>query len=63
MMGISIAGGVSHNVGQLLVAAIVVENLSVFYYMPVLLMAGLITGMLIGIVAKKVCRHLRVAID
>ncbi|MBQ6788344.1 MAG: Gx transporter family protein [Lachnospiraceae bacterium] len=63
MMGISIAGGVSHNVGQLLVAAIVVENMSVFYYMPVLLVAGLITGMLIGIVAKKVCRHLRVAID
>ena len=63
MMGISIAGGVSHNVGQLLVAAIVVENLSVFYYMPVLLIAGLITGMLIGIVAQKVCRHLRVAID
>lgn len=63
MMGISIAGGVSHNVGQLMVAAIVVENLSVFYYMPVLLIAGLITGMLIGIVAQNVCRHLRVAID
>ena len=63
MMGISIAGGVSHNVGQLLVAAIVVENLSVFYYMPVLLIAGLITGMLIGIVAQKACRHLRMAID
>lgn len=63
VIGISIAGGVSHNVGQLLVAALVVENMSIFYYMPVLLIAGLITGMLIGIVAAKVCRHLRVGVE
>lgn len=63
VIGISIAGGVSHNVGQLLAAAVVVENMSVFYYMPVLLIAGLITGMLIGIVAKRVCKHLRVVVE
>ena len=59
VMGVSIAGGVSHNVGQLLVAAVVVENMSVFYYMPVLLVAGVVTGMLIGVVAKKVSMHLK----
>lgn len=63
MMGISIAGGVSHNVAQLLVAAVVVESKSVFYYMPVLLVTGLVTGMLIGIVAQKVSRHLKVIVD
>ena len=59
-MGISIAGGVSHNIGQLLMAAVVVESMSVFFYMPVLLVAGMVTGMLIGIVAKKVSRHINV---
>ena len=58
-IGISMAGGVSHNVGQLIVAAIVVENLHVFYYAPALLIAGLVTGMLIGIVGHKVCTYLR----
>lgn len=58
--GISMAGGVSHNVGQLVVAACVVENIHVFYYMPALLVAGLITGMLIGIVGQRVCHHLQV---
>lgn len=61
MTGISMAGGVSHNVGQLLVAAMVVESKSVFYYMPILLIAGLITGMLIGIVAQRVLKYVRLA--
>jgi len=52
--GISIAGGISHNIGQLVVAAIVVESVSVFYYMPVLMISGLVTGMLIGIVGQRV---------
>lgn len=58
-IGISMAGGVSHNVGQLIVAAVVVENMHVFYYAPVLLIAGLITGMLIGIVGQRVCGYLK----
>ena len=58
MVGVSLAGGVSHNIGQLVVAACVVENLHVFYYMPVLLVAGAATGMLIGIVGARVSHTL-----
>ncbi len=61
IVGISMAGGVSHNIGQLIVAALVVENIYVFYYMPALLVAGLITGMLIGIVGRRVCGYLKKA--
>ena len=43
VIGISIAGGVCHNIGQLVVAMIVVETFAMSYYMPVLLVAGLIT--------------------
>ena len=42
--GVSIAGGVSHNIGQIIVASVVVENLKLIYYLPALLIAGTVTG-------------------
>ena len=58
VIGISIAGCVCHNIGQLVVAMIVVETFAMSYYMPVLLVAGLITGFLIGVVADQVLRRI-----
>ena len=58
VMGISMAGGVSHNVGQLVVAMLVVETFSVGYYLPVLLVAGLVTGFLIGVAAGEMLKRL-----
>lgn len=57
-VGVSMAGGVAHNLGQLTVAALVVSNSKLFYYFPALLFAGMFTGILIGIVAWLVCRRL-----
>lgn len=59
VMGVSMASGVTHNVGQLIVAMIVVETYQVGYYLPVLLIAGLITGAVIGIVAGEVLKRIR----
>ena len=59
IIGTSIAGGISHNIGQILVAACVVENLKMMYYLPVLLIAGAITGMLIGIVGSRILNIIR----
>lgn len=53
MTGVSIAGGVSHNVGQLAVAAAVIEDFKVLSYLPVLLAAGLATGCLTGMLAGR----------
>lgn len=58
IMGISIAGGVCHNIGQLIVAMIVVETFAISYYMPVLLVAGLVTGFLIGVVADQTLKRI-----
>lgn len=58
VMGTSIIGGVMHNVGQLIIAVLVVETFSVIYYIPVLLVSGLITGLLIGIVANEMLKRL-----
>lgn len=57
ILGTSMAGGVFHNVGQILVAMILVETFSVIYYLPVLLLAGLVTGALIGVVAGEVLKR------
>ncbi|MDD3367511.1 MAG: Gx transporter family protein [Lachnospiraceae bacterium] len=52
--GVSVAGGVFHNVGQIMIAAWVVQTVSIVFYLPVLLMAGLLTGLLIGIIASRI---------
>lgn len=57
--GVSMAGGVSHNIGQLIVAMLAVETYQVGYYLPVLLIAGLITGAVIGAVAGEVLKRIR----
>ena len=47
--GVSMAGGVFHNLAQLAVAGLLVESAQVFYYFPVLLLSGMATGIGIGI--------------
>lgn len=57
IQGVSIAGGVFHNIGQLLLAMMIVETYQVWYYFPVLLVSGLVTGLLIGIVSSEVLKR------
>ena len=44
--GISITGAVAHNIGQLSIAAMVIENIKIFYYLPVLMGVAIPTGIL-----------------
>lgn len=57
VVSVSVAGGISHNIGQLVVAAFVVETYNIFYYMPVLMIAGILTGFLIGILGQEFIRR------
>ena len=59
ILGVSIAGGVFHNVGQLLAAAVMVETYGVFSYLPVLLISGLLTGFVIGLAAGEMLKRIR----
>lgn len=58
LRGVSLAGGVSYNIGQLFVAAAVVENISMFYYFPALCIAGLLTGYVIGMLTGEILKRL-----
>ena len=59
VLGVSIAGGVFHNIGQLLAAALVVETYGVFSYVPVLLVSGLVTGLVIGLASGEMLKRIR----
>ena len=58
LYGVSMAGGVFHNVGQLLIAAFLVQTIGVAFYAPMLLAAGLATGLLIGVIGKETLRRI-----
>ena len=54
--GTSILGGVGHNIGQLIVAYLVIKNQNILIYAPILLISGTVTGVLIGLAAAFVIR-------
>lgn len=62
-VGVSVCGAIAHNVGQLLVASCLVSSAAVFAYLPVLLVSGVITGILVGtavgVTLKYIETHLK----
>ena len=50
-VGVSVAGGVAHNAGQILVAMALLETSRLAWYLPVLWVSGTVAGVLIGIVS------------
>ena len=56
--GVSMAGGVFHNIGQLTMAALVLETTAVWYYLPVLIITGSITGFLIGSLSGEIYKRI-----
>ena len=55
--GVSVAGGVSHNVGQILVAMAVLQSSMVIYYLPFLLVAGVAAGIIVGMLAAVLVKR------
>jgi len=56
IIGVSILGSIFHSVGQVLVGVVLLDNYSVIYYLPYLLLFSIPTGILIGIIAKKLLK-------
>nr|WP_035457145.1 Gx transporter family protein [Loigolactobacillus coryniformis] len=59
IIGISSAGGVLHNVGQLLVASLIAQSWTVMLYLPILSFIGILAGIAIGISANYLFEHVR----
>ena len=57
VVGVSIAGGVSHNIGQILAAMFLLKTMEIGYYMIVLSFTGIIAGVCIGILGSIVLKY------
>lgn len=60
IIGVSMLGGIFHNIGQIIVAAIVLGTARIAYYLPVLLVSGVATGLAIGIVSKLITDRVKI---
>lgn len=59
ILGVSASGAIFHNVGQLFVAALIINSFSIFIYLPVLSFLGIGTGIIIGITANYAVTHIK----
>ena len=60
MLGVSVAGGVCHNIGQVMVAMVVLETVGLVWYLPALLISGTVAGICIGTVGAIVTKRIRI---
>ena len=51
VVGVSILGAVFHNIGQLAAAFIIMQNTNIIYYLPYLLISGIVSGFFIGYIS------------
>lgn len=62
-IAVSVTGGVGHNIGQIAAAAWMVKTTGVFYYLPVLLISGVIAGAVIGILGGLVVQRIQKVVE
>lgn len=52
ILGVSVTGAVFHNLGQLLMAALIIQNIKIIFYLPLLTVAAVATGIFVGLTSK-----------
>lgn len=63
LIGVSIFGAVAHNFGQVLVASMMMNNIRIFSYLPILLLTSLFTGYFVGLTSKFAVKNLKSSFD
>lgn len=59
IVGVSTAGGVTHNIGQIIVAMFVMNTRAIALYLPVLWITGIFSGMLVGFIGGLIVSRVR----
>lgn len=59
-VSVSVSGAVGHNVGQIIVACILLETNVIIYYLPFLLLSGTVAGVVIGIVSALLIKRVKI---
>lgn len=58
-IGVSVLGGIFHNIGQILLAMLVLETSGLLTYLPVLLIVGCVSGVVIGLLGGMVTERIQ----
>ena len=59
-IGVSVSGGVCHNIGQIIVASAIMETNVILYYLPFLLLSGTVAGIAIGLVSALLVNRIKI---
>lgn len=59
IIGVSVFGAFFHNLGQVIVAALIVQNIIIISYLPILMLAGVVTGIFVGFTANFLNGYLK----
>lgn len=57
LIGVSILGSISHSIGQVLIGMLILKNSNIIYYLPYLTLFSIPTGIIIGVIAKKLINN------
>ena len=60
IIGISTLGGICHNIGQLLVFALIAKSWAVLNYLPILAFSGILSGFLVGLAGHFLLKKIRI---
>lgn len=58
-IGVSEIGAFAHNLGQIIVASIIMENIKMFYYFPLLVFVGTFSGLFVGLSSNFIISHMK----
>ena len=56
IIGVSVVGALFHAIGQILIAMIFLNTVYIVYYLPVIAISAIITGVFVGIIANLIIR-------
>ena len=59
-VAVSVVGGITHNIGQILIAFLLLETSVVFYYLPFLLVSGVIAGIAVGVASALLIKRIKI---
>ena len=57
LIGVSILVSISHSIGQVLIGMLILKNSNIIYYLPYLTLFSIPTGIIIGVIAKKLINN------
>ncbi len=57
VIGVSVVGSIMHSIGQIIIAILFLSNMDIIYYLPILTISSIITGIIIGLISERIINY------